>query len=38
MDAGVLSSWLAERRRQIDAGQLIFIAHQLDICGRVGQV
>jgi hypothetical protein len=35
IDPGVLSNWVAERRRQIDAGELIFIAHQIDVCGRL---
>ena len=30
-----LASWLRRRRAQIDAGELVLIAHQLDICGRV---
>ena len=29
-----LSAWVARRRRQVDEGQLIFIAHQLDVTGR----
>ncbi|MBP6017195.1 MAG: class I SAM-dependent methyltransferase [Candidatus Promineofilum sp.] len=31
-----LASWLRRRHAQIDAGELVLIAHQLDICGRVG--
>jgi hypothetical protein len=30
-----LSAWLARRRRQVDEGELVFIAHQLDVLGRV---
>ncbi len=30
-------AWLAQRRRQIDAGELIFLAHQLDVLGRCGR-
>ncbi len=33
-----LAGWLTRRRAQIDAGELIFIAHQIDVCGRVGAV
>ena len=29
-----LARWLAERRRQLAAGQLVYIAHQLDFVGR----
>ena len=29
-----LASWLADRRRQLAAGQLVYIAHQLDFTGR----
>jgi SAM-dependent methyltransferase len=29
-----LSDWLAERRRQLAVGELIYIAHQLDFVGR----
>lgn len=29
-------SWLARRRAQIAAGELIFLAHQIDVCGRSG--
>jgi SAM-dependent methyltransferase len=29
-----LAGWLAERRRQLDAGELVYIAHQLDFVGR----
>ncbi len=28
-------SWLTCRRGQIETGKLIFMAHQLDVCGRV---
>jgi SAM-dependent methyltransferase len=28
-------SWLARRRRQIDAGELLYIAHQLDVLGYI---
>ena len=36
LDPGRFSRWLVQRRAQIDAGELIFIAHQLDVCGRMG--
>jgi len=29
-----LAQWLAERGRQLAAGQLVYIAHQLDFAGR----
>jgi SAM-dependent methyltransferase len=29
-----LAGWLAERRRQLAAGELVYIAHQLDFAGR----
>jgi len=29
-----LSDWLAERGRQLEAGELVYIAHQLDFVGR----
>src|SRR5579863_9576319 len=29
-----LADWLAVRRRQLDAGELVYIAHQLDFVGR----
>ncbi len=34
VDAADLADWLAERRRQLAAGQLVYIAHQLDFVGR----
>ena len=35
LDQQRFQSWLARRRDQIKAGELIFMAHQLDVCGRV---
>jgi SAM-dependent methyltransferase len=32
--ADQLSAWIARRRRQVEDGQLVFIAHQLDVLGR----
>jgi len=29
-----LAGWLADRRRQLAAGDLVYIAHQLDLLGR----
>jgi SAM-dependent methyltransferase len=29
-----LADWLAERDRQLDAGKLVYLAHQLDFAGR----
>lgn len=31
---GILDSWLAERRTQIENGEMVYIAHQLDFLGR----
>ena len=36
LETGRLATWLRRRRAQIDAGELVLIAHQLDICGQVG--
>ncbi len=33
VDQAELAAWLAERRRQIDTGKLVYIAHQLDFVG-----
>jgi SAM-dependent methyltransferase len=30
----LLADWLAARRRQLAAGELVYIAHQLDVAGR----
>ncbi len=35
LEPGRLAHWLARRHAQIDAGELILIAHQLDVCGLV---
>jgi hypothetical protein len=29
-----LADWIALRRQQIDRAELVFLAHQLDFCGR----
>jgi SAM-dependent methyltransferase len=34
LDAGKLSQWLSERRVQVERGELVFMAHQLDFFGR----
>ena len=36
LDAGALSRWAGERRAQVERGELVYIAHQLDFAGRVG--
>ena len=36
LDPEQLSTWLARRHAQIDAAELILIAHQIDLCGKVG--
>ena len=38
VDPQSLKSWLANRHEQIRRGQLVFIAHQLDFCGRISQM
>jgi SAM-dependent methyltransferase len=35
LDASRLESWLTQRHRQIDAAELIYIAHQLDVMGYI---
>ncbi len=35
LDAGAFEAWLATRRRQVARGELAYVAHQLDYCGRV---
>jgi SAM-dependent methyltransferase len=34
VEPAVLADWLAGRRRQLAAGELVYIAHQLDFAGR----
>ncbi len=36
LDAREFEEWLAMRRRQVVGGELVYVAHQLDYCGRVG--
>jgi SAM-dependent methyltransferase len=33
----VLDEWLAERRAQVDAAELVYLTHQLDVLGRVDE-
>ncbi len=35
LDAGRFKAWLSQRHRQIEAGELIYIAHQLDVMGYI---
>ncbi len=35
LDPAQLAAWLAERHEQIERGELVYIAHQLDFIGRV---
>ncbi len=35
LDQARFQAWLGRRREQIERGELIFIAHQIDVCGRV---
>ncbi len=35
LERGRLKTWLALRHQQIDAGELIYIAHQLDVLGYI---
>ena len=34
LDAGTFAGWLAKRRTQVDRGELIYIAHQMDFLAR----
>jgi SAM-dependent methyltransferase len=34
LDAAQFEAWIAQRRAQIEAGELVYIAHQLDFLGR----
>ena len=36
LDDGEFGEWLAARRGQVARGELVYVAHQLDYCGRVG--
>ena len=36
LDGSEFEDWLSIRRRQVDRGELVYVAHQLDYCGRVG--
>jgi hypothetical protein len=35
LDAARLMAWIAQRHAQIEQGRLVYIAHQLDLLGRV---
>jgi SAM-dependent methyltransferase len=34
LDAERLSAWIAQRHAQVERGELVYIAHQLDVCGN----
>ena len=34
LDRGELAAWLAIRHKQVDQGELVYVAHQLDFAGR----
>ena len=36
MDAGRFADWVTERHAQVERGELVYIAHQMDFVGRVG--
>jgi SAM-dependent methyltransferase len=36
LDAGRFAAWIAERHAQIERGELVYIAHQLDVLARAG--
>ncbi len=36
IDATRFDAWMAERYRQLEHGELVYVAHQLDFVGRVG--
>ena len=35
VDAGRFTAWIAQRHAQVEQGMLVYIAHQLDLLGRV---
>jgi hypothetical protein len=35
LDAVAFANWLKERRAQIERGELVYIAHQMDFLARV---
>lgn len=35
LDAARFDAWMAERHQQIERGELVYIAHQLDITGKI---
>ncbi len=35
LERHLFNAWIAQRHAQIDAGTLVYIAHQLDFCGRL---
>lgn len=35
LEPAILAGWVAERRRQVDRGELIYITHQLDFLARM---
>ena len=35
LDAECLGAWVAQRHAQIEQGALVYIAHQLDVLGRM---
>ncbi len=35
LDAEAFAAWVAQRQRQIDSGELVYIAHQIDFFGQV---
>lgn len=38
LDSSLLPDWLTQRRAQVQAGQLVYIAHQIDLVGVVRKV
>ncbi len=37
IEDGTLAEWLTTRRRQVEAGELTYLTHQLDLLGRYGE-
>jgi len=35
LDANTFADWLSKRREQIERGELVFIAHQMDFLVKV---
>jgi hypothetical protein len=36
LDPVVFADWLEKRRQQVELGELVYIAHQIDFLARIG--